>query len=154
MYQSNQSNLLPEEIAIIKAETRLAKFNFWFGINKAILIFISLMFSYYTLWYLTKPKTEGEMKAERVKIILEILKEKDPRDRAIAIKSVKKLYEELNPAFAEIDQSIEKTAKEDLSKLKKELIINLNRSTDETERRIIQTNIDEIDRLINLSENK
>ena len=44
--------------------------------------------------------------------------------------------------------------KEDLEKIKKELLLNLNRSTDETEKRIIQTNIDEIDRLIRLNAGK
>jgi len=151
------NELFEEERKLLVEQERSEKVNRVLNIIKTIAFGIASIFAFL---YITKPQSEHMINRERTKLVLEILKEKDPKIRAQGIALIKETYPKLDPVMQQIINSIKEDASSDvlkdystdyelLYKKQQQLRESLTRATNSTERQIILNNLKMVEMQVN-----
>jgi hypothetical protein len=139
-------DLSEEEKILVKEQTKSLRHNLSLEYIKTFLLILAGTASIFVFYWLTMPQAQDVMDRERTKQVLEVLKENDPKIRAIGISLIKKTNPTLDKELQEFDEKIIKDANfeeyEILEEQIKKAKESISKTPGEDEKRILQNNID------------
>ena len=146
-----------KELELLREKVKSERINRWISIGKGIAVALGSAFIFLLIQrpesILNRKSSEESINRERAKLIIDVLKEKDPEARAKSIQVIKETYPNLNDVIDSIENSIESNANiQILSDLEFKLTeLGIKRSTlkkalensqSDVEKRILRTNLE------------
>lgn len=133
MKYSGSSKSELERLLLIE-KIKLEKANWIVNYVKSLCLLVGSIFLFLLVTLpesiLNKSISEENLKREKVKLILEVIKEKDPEIRASSMIFLKEYYPAISVAFGKLESEIIDEGIEDLKKKREKIILRKESSSD------------------------
>lgn len=138
-------DLKPEEVNLITAQVRNEKINYWLNILKTIVLVMTVLGSALGSAWLYFNLNKPEDDRERIKLVLEVIKEKDPFIQRVGMDMIKEVYPTESNRLKEIDKKIiDNSDLQELNLKKRQAEEELIKTENEQERKMIRENIEKL----------
>ena len=142
--------LKPEEEKLLAAQLRNENINYWINIFKTIVLVCTIIGSAIGSAWLYFDLNKPQADRERIKLVLEILKEKDPFIQKIGMEMVTEVYPTESSRLKEIDKKIiDNTTLKESEMEKNQAEREFDKSQNPEEKKLIEENLRKINNKIN-----